>query len=218
MGQERPGGLPSVIELRERPADWSLIALLFEAPGPEWRNRLLEAGAATVDPELRAAVEVAQREGQEYFHGCLFGEDGLLIVRESAYREQRHREPLIADLHGLADATGFTRFPAESADHIGSLVAFMAHLAAQESEAAADGRVGEAFYLEGAIEWLRRAHLAWFVKQLSRALAETEVCYLSHVAHALEARVHPLGEDEGARQRPSDDAAAAELMDRDSNG
>jgi hypothetical protein len=208
---------PSADQLQEQAGDWTLIALLLEAPRPGWRGQLLEAVSGTADPELHAAVEVTQREGQEYFHGCLFGEGGLLVSRESAYRAERDWEPLIADLTGLAKATGFHRLGSEPADHIVALVAFMAHLVSRQADAAASGEVGEALYLEGAAEWLRRAHLAWFTEKLARALTATEISYLSHVAHALEARVHPPGEEETARQRPSDEATAAELMDRDRN-
>jgi len=199
-----PPPIRSTEELAEQASDWALIAKLLEAPRSDWRRQLIEASADTVDPELEVAVEMAQREGHEYFHQCLFGPDGLLTSRESEHRFERDRGAVIADLQGLVDSLGFRRIGSEPADHIVALVGLMAHVTALEAEAIADGRVGEAMYLEGIAEWLRRGHLAWFAEQIARALLDTEVCYLSHVAYALEARVLPAGEVDTRSSRPSD--------------
>lgn len=191
-------------ELQEKAGDWSLIALLLERPRQGWAQRLRTAAKETVDPELQLAVELAQGEGNEYFHECLFGSDGLLASRESSYRSDDDRAPLLADLRSLAEAQGYSRLADEPADHIVAVVGLMAHVLSRRADAMANDRVGEALYLEGVTEWLRRAHLAWFTEQIVKALWETEVCYLSHVARALEARVHPPGEPETPQKRPSD--------------
>ena len=193
----------SIDELEEEAADWTLIALLLERPIAEWRERLLEAAQGTFDPELRTAVLLAQREGSANFHEVLFGPNGLLVSRESSYRGEGDQTPLMADLRGLAASLGYTRIGDEPADHILAVAGLMAHALQARADAMTDGNVGEGFYLEGVTEWLRRAHLAWFSDQISRALLETEVCYLSHVAYALELRVHPPGESETPRRRPS---------------
>jgi len=200
----------SIDELEEQAADWTLIALLLERPHPEWRERLKAASRKTVDPELRTAVDLAQREGSAKFHEVLFGPDGLLVSRESGYRGEGDHTPLMADLRGLASSLGYSRFGDEPADHILVVVELMAHVLRARADAMAHGRVGEAFYLEGVTEWLRRAHLAWFTDQISRALWKTEVCYLSHIAVALELRVHPPGEFETPRRRPSASPPGAE--------
>lgn len=190
-------------ELKEEACDWSLIALLLKRPHREWAQELNAAAESTVDPELRLAVDLAQGEGNEYFHECLFGSEGLLTSRESSYRSTDDQAPVLADLSSLADTLGYSGFGDQPADHILSLVGLMAHVLSRRADAMADGRVGEAMYLEGIAEWLRRAHLAWFTEQVVEALSETEVCYLSHVARALEARVHPPGESDKPRTRPS---------------
>ena len=197
----------SLDDLAEQAADWTLLAKLLEAPSDGWRRQLIEASAGIVDPELEVAVEMAQREGHHYYHQCLFGPDGLLTSRESEHRFERDRGAVIADLKGLADSLGFRRIGLEPADHIVALVALMAHVATLEAEAVSDERVGEAIYFEGIAEWLRRGHLAWFAEQIARALTDTEVCYLSHVAYALEARTLPVGETETKSHRPSDPSA-----------
>jgi hypothetical protein len=189
----RPTPVRSAEELTEQAGDWRLLAKLLEAPRSDWRQQLIEASTDTVDPELEVAVKMAQREGNEYYHDCLFGTDGLLTSRESDYRFERDRGVVIADLHGLAESLGWSQIGPEPADHIVALVGLMAHVATLEAEAITDDRVGEAMYLEGVAEWLRRGHLAWFADQITRALRETDVCYLSHVAYALEARVLPPG-------------------------
>ncbi len=79
----------------------------------------------------------------------------------------------------------------------------MAHVVSLQAEAARNGNVGEALYLEGIAEWLRRGHLAWFTEQISGALNATQICYLSHVAHALEQRILPVGERGEPARRPS---------------
>jgi len=118
----------------------------------------------------------------------------------------------------MAATFGFHRFGAEPEDHITNLVAFMAHIVSLQETAMVDDRVGEAVYLEGIAEWLRSAHLAWFTEDLVMALVEIEVCYLSHVARALEMRVHPAGDTTGARRRPSDDEVAEALSKREPSG
>jgi len=191
-------------ELTEQAEDWRLIAKLLEAPNGDWRRQLAEASRKTVDPELEVAVKMAQREGNETYHDCLFGRDGLLTSRESDYRFERDRGAVIADLHGLAETLGYARIGPEPADHIVALVGLMAHVTTLETEAITDRRIGEALYLEGVAEWLRRGHLAWFAEQIARAMLETDVCYLSHVAYALRARVLPPGKTATPVPRPSD--------------
>jgi hypothetical protein len=202
--------LSKVEELQEQAGDWSLIALLLQKPQPGWPQRLRAAAEKTVDPELRVAADLAHGKGNDYFHECLFGPNGLLLSRESCYRSADDHSPLLADLSSLADALGYSRVGDEPADHIVSVVDLMAHVLSRRADAMADGQVGEAMYLEGVAEWLRRAHLAWFTEQIVKALSETEVCYLSHVARALEARVHPPGEPETPRRRPSEPDSSIE--------
>ncbi len=206
MTGERPTPVRSAEELTEQAGDWGLLAKLLEPPRAEWRQQLLDASADTIDPELEVAVKMAQREGHEYYHQCLFGPDGLLTSRESEYRFERDRGAVIADLHGLSEALGYSRIGPEPADHIVALVGLMAHVTTLEAEAISEHRIGEAMYLEGVAEWLRRGHLAWFADQITRALLETEVCYLSHVAYALEARVLPPWKEAKPAPRPSDNA------------
>ena len=206
MTGERPTPVRSAEELTEQAGDWGLLAKLLEPPRAEWRQQLLDASADTIDPELEVAVKMAQREGHEYYHQCLFGPDGLLSSRESEHRFERDRGAVIADLHGLSEALGYSRIGPEPADHIVALVGLMAHVTTLEAEAISEHRIGEAMYLEGVAEWLRRGHLAWFADQITRALLETEVCYLSHVAYALEARVLPPWKEAKPAPRPSDNA------------
>ncbi len=71
---------------------------------------------------------MAQREGNEVYHDCLFGTDGLLTSRESDYRFERDRGAVIADLTGLAETLGYSRIGPEPADHIVALVGLMAHV------------------------------------------------------------------------------------------
>jgi len=193
----------SAEELTEQAEDWRLLAKLLEPPRVDWRQQLLDASVDTVDPELEVAVKMAQREGHEYYHQCLFGPDGLLTSRESEHRFERDRGAVIADLKGLAESLGYSRIGREPVDHIVALVGLMAHVATLEAEAITAEEVGEAMYLEGIAEWLRRGHLAWFADQITRALRETDVCYLSHVAYALEARVLPPGKKVRPVPRPS---------------
>lgn len=203
MTDPRPSPVRSAEELTEQAEDWRLLAKLLEPPRADWRQQLLDASADTVDPELEVAVKMAQREGHEYYHQCLFGPDGLLTSRESEHRFERDRGAVIADLKGLAESLGYSRIGPEPVDHIVALVGLMAHVATLEAEAITDEEVGEAMYLEGIAEWLRRGHLAWFADQITRALRETDVCYLSHVAYALEARVLPPGKKARPAPRPS---------------
>ncbi len=147
---------------------------------------------------------MAQAEGNDYFHQVLFGADGLLTSRESDHRFERDRGAVVADLEGMKERFGFSWEGTEPADHILALVGLMAHILNLQTAAAGDGRTGEALYLEGIAEWLRRGHLAWFAEQIAGALNATQVCYLSHVAHALEQRVLPAGEHGEPSRRPSD--------------
>ena len=196
--------MQSAYELEEQAGDWSMMRLLLERPGGEWRRRLLAESKDTVDPELTSAVQMAQAEGNDYFHQVLFGPEGLLTSRESDYRFERDRGAVLADLEGMRERFGFSWDGSEPADHILALVGLMAHIFSLQAVAVRDKSTGEAIYLEGIAEWLRRGHLAWFAEQIASALSSTQVCYLSHVAHALEQRVLPAGERGDPARRPSD--------------
>jgi hypothetical protein len=200
-------------ELAEQAGDWSLMRLLLERPSDSWRQRLLTESKETVDPELTSAVQMAQAEGNDYLHEVLFGADGLLTSRESEYRFERDRGAVLADLEGMRERFGFSWDGSEPSDHILALVGLMAHIINLQANAVLDKRIGEALYLEGIAEWLRRGHLAWFTEQIAAALSSTQVCYLSHVAHALEQRVLPVGEPGKPARRPSDSIRDRELID-----
>ena len=193
----------SADELAEQAGDWSLMRMLLERPDGNWRRRLLTESKDTVDPELTSAVQMAQAEANDYFHQVLFGTDGLLTSRESEYRFERDRGAVLADLEGMSERFGFSWNGSEAADHILALVGLMAHILSLQANAVQDNQIGEAIYLEGIAEWLRRGHLAWFAEQVTSALNSTQVCYLSHVAHALEQRILPVGERGKPARRPS---------------
>jgi len=201
----------SANELAEQAGDWALMRLLLAQPSDDWRKELLTESADTVDPELTSAVQMAQAEGNDYFHEVFFGADGLLTSRESDYRFERDRGAVIADLEGMKERFGFSWQGSEPADHILALVGLMAHIVALQAAAVRDDRVGEALYLEGIAEWLRRGHLSWFTEQIAGALSATRICYLSHVAHALEQRVLPAGERGKPARRPSEPIRDREL-------
>jgi len=205
--------MQSAYELEEQAGDWSMMRLLLERPGGEWRRRLLAESKDTVDPELTSAVQMAQAEGNDYFHQVLFGPEGLLTSRESDYRFERDRGAVLADLEGMRERFGFSWDGSEPADHILALVGLMAHIYSLQAKAVQDNLIGEAIYLEGIAEWLRRGHLAWFAEQIASALSSTQVCYLSHVAHALEQRVLPTGESGIPARRPSDSIRDHEIVD-----
>jgi hypothetical protein len=191
-------------ELAEQAGDWRLMRLLLEQPSDEWRQRLLVESKDTVDPELTSAVQMAQAEGNDYFHEVLFGAEGLLTSRESEFRFERDRGAVLADLEGMKERFKFSWNGSHPIDHILALVSLMAHIVTLQSEAVQEDRIGEALYLEGIAEWLRKGHLAWFAEQIASALSSTQVCYLWHVAHALEQRVLPVGESGTPTHRPSD--------------
>ena len=203
----------SADELAEQAGDWSLMRKLLERPGGEWRQRLLAESKETVDPELTSAVQMAQAEGNDYFHQVLFGTDGLLTSRESDYRFERDRGAVVADLEGMRERFGFSWDGSEPADHILALVGLMAHIVTLQAAAQQENNIGESLYLEGIAEWLRRGHLAWFAEQIASALSSTQVCYLSHVAHALEQRVLPVGERGNPARRPSDSIRELKTVD-----
>ena len=203
----------TIEELVEQAGDWSLMRLLLDRPSIEWRKRLLAESKDTVDPELTSAVQMAQAEGNDYFHRVLFGDDGLLTSRESDYRFERDRGAVLADLEGMRERFGFSWNGSEPADHVLALVGLMAHIVSLQADAIRDNNIGEAIYLEGISEWLRRGHLAWFTEQIAAALSSTQVCYLSHVAHALEQRVLPAGERGEPARRPSESSRDHELVD-----
>jgi len=203
----------SADELAEQAGDWSLMRKLLERPGGEWRQRLLAESKETVDPELTSAVQMAQAEGNDYFHQVLFGTDGLLTSRESDYRFERDRGAVVADLEGMRERFGFSWDGSEPADHILALVGLMAHIVTLQAAAQQENNIGESLYLEGIAEWLRRGHLAWFAEQIASALSSTQVCYLSHVAHALEQRILPVGERGNPARRPSDTIRELKTVD-----
>lgn len=203
MSDPRPVPVRSAEELCEQSAEWVILATLLDRPGQGWRQRLRDQIAGIVDSELTVAVEMAQRERSEATYDCYLGPDGLLPSAETGFRNEADHPAAVADLQSLATFLEYAPAAGRRLDHIVELAGLMAHVICREAQAVSDGRIGEALYLEGIADWLRRGHLAWFTERFAQSLRNTEICYLSHVAFALETRVHPPREDARPVQRPS---------------
>ena len=153
-----------------------------------------------------------KKEENVMFRQLAQKKNGAIDGQIEALRYQHDQgRGFIADLEGMRERFGFSWEGTEPADHILALVGLMAHIVTLQAVAVRDDRIGEALYLEGIAEWLRRGHLAWFAEQIAGALNATQVCYLSHVAHALEQRVLPAGERGKPARRPSESIRDHEL-------
>lgn len=179
------------LQLAHEIAEWRLIALLFECPAESWRVQISNLVKETNDPELKAAAESAQREGDEGLFHYVFGPGGPAPAREATYHQTVELGYLMSDLQSFYNAFAFRPRTDEAPDHVCVETAFVAYLKLKELYAFRCDEPEHAAVAADAAKQFIAAHLSKIAEPLSRRLEDSGIDYLSGAASALVRRVGP---------------------------
>jgi len=172
-------------------AAWRLISLLFECPGPGWREQVQALGREVRDERLRAAAEAAQTEASEGLHHSLFGPGGPVSPREVTYLGGLQFGYLLSELKAYYDAFAYRPSTIEVEDHLSVEAGFMAYLNVKRAYALASGHDEHASVAADAAASFTSEHLATMVEPVARALDMGGPSYLALAGQALFERVGP---------------------------
>lgn len=172
-------------------AEWRLIALLFEYPGPGWLRLVAGLGAEVRDSTLRMAADAAKTEASEGVHQSIFGPGGPVPPREVTYLGGVQFGYLLSELSAFYDAFGYQPAVQEPVDHVAVEAGFVAYLALKETYARLSGDSEAADVASEAASSFRAEHLATLAHPLAEALEAGGPPYLALAARALRDRVGP---------------------------
>lgn len=176
--------------LREA-AEWRMIGLLFECPGPEWAKQVQALAREVADPVLRSAAEAAAAEAFEGDYHSIFGPGGPAPAREVSYHETIQLGYLISELTSYYNAFLYQPVTMEALDHISVEAGFIGYLRLKEAFGVANGELeGAAVAREAAKEFIRD-HLSCVAQPLATSLAASGVAYLAAAGKALLERAGP---------------------------
>ncbi len=182
---------PRVEALLREAAEWRLLSLLFECPGPEWREKVRALGAEVRDPALRTAAEEALAEASEGIHHSILGPGGPAPAREVSYHDTVQLGYLMSELNAFHEAFAFRPRTIEAIDHVSVEAGFAGYLRVKQAFALAEGNTEAAALAEEAAKDFRSQHLVYVAEPLARSLSESGVGYLAKAGQALLARVGP---------------------------
>lgn len=198
---------PSGLDTRERhllqeAAEWRLLALLFECPGPGWQDQIAAISPEIADAELQAAAHHALAEASEGLYHSIFGPGGPAPPREASYQRSVQLGYLMSELAAFYDAFAYRPTAGEAPDHISVETAFIAYLRLKEAYALACSDAEHAAVTAEAAQRFRQDHLSALAEPLAVALRTSGVRYLALAGEALLRRVGPPGK---ALEKPRGD-------------
>jgi nitrate reductase assembly molybdenum cofactor insertion protein NarJ len=179
----------AVSPLLREAAEWRLIALLFECPGPAWRAQLQAIASEINDALLNTAVEAACREACPELYHTTFGPGGPAAPREVSYRSGELPGNALAELRSLYQAFAYEPALPEPPDHVAVEIGFVAYLRLKRAYAVARGASGQAEMCASAERHFIADHLRVIAEPLAKSLAVSGISYLAHAAETLRLRV-----------------------------
>lgn len=179
------------LSLLQEAAEWRLISLLFEYPGPSWHATVAALGAEVAEPRLRQAAEAAQQEAYEGMHHSLFGPGGPVPPREATYTSGVQLGYLLSEISAYYEAFAYQLETHEPDDHISVLTGFLAYLKLKEAFAQSCGDGEPAAVCAEAAQRFREDHLSTMVQPLAAALESVAPSYLVLASQVLLERVGP---------------------------
>lgn len=183
-------GEKGVTLLREA-AEWRMLGLLFECPGPQWQAQVRELAADVADPALRSASEAALTEAWEGDYHSIFGPGGPAPAREVSYHETIQLGYLISELTVYYSAFSYNPVTQEALDHMSVEAGFVAYLRLKEAFAVLSGDTEAAEVARDAASGFINDHLSCVAQPLAKSLAASGVAYLAAAGAAMLARVGP---------------------------
>lgn len=172
-------------------AEWRMLGLLFECPGPRWKAQVGALAPEVGDDALRAAAIAAIAEACEGDYHSIFGPGGPAPAREVSYHETIQLGYLISELTSYYNAFAYHPATEEALDHVSLEVGFIGFLRLKEAFAVANGESEAAAVARDAATAFINDHLSCLAKPLALSLAASGVAYLADSASVLLARVGP---------------------------
>ena len=166
-------------------AEWRLISLLFQCPGPGWKDHLTVLARETSDDDLRAAAESAQTESSEGLYHSIFGPGGPAPPREVSYRNWAEPGYLISELTSYYAAFSYSPALGEAVDHVAVEADFIGYLKLKQAYALACCDNEHAEIAADASSQFVEGHLSMFAQPLATMLQNSGVNYLARSGSAL---------------------------------
>lgn len=176
--------------LREA-AQWRLVSLLFECPGPGWLEQISTLADEVADATLKAAVEAARQEASHSLYHSTFGPGGPAAPREVSHRRGVLPGASLAELRSLYEAFAYQPTLDEPSDHVAVEAGFVAYLRLKQAYASARGNDEQAEMCTEVGQRFVQEHLSRLAGPLAKALASSGIMYLIQAADALQSRTGP---------------------------
>ncbi|MGZ7090121.1 MAG: molecular chaperone TorD family protein [Candidatus Angelobacter sp.] len=177
------------LHLVKEAAEWRLISLLFECPGPQWREQVTALMQEVDDVELQSASQDALEEAGEGLFHYAFGPGGPAPAREATYHQTVQLGYLMSELQAYYNAFAFHPSTAEAPDHVSVEAGFIAYLKMKEAYAlASQDEERAATALESAQRFIED-HLTNLAQPLTERLGDSGIGYLAKASAALLRRV-----------------------------
>jgi nitrate reductase assembly molybdenum cofactor insertion protein NarJ len=180
-----------VEQLLREAAEWRLIGLLLECPGPGWSARVSGLAGEVTDPDLVEAAELAGQQASEGLYHSTFGPGGPAPPREASHRDTLQLGYLVSELEAFYAAFGYLPSSCEPPDHVAVEAGFVAYLKFKEAFAAACGDSDAAEIADQACREFLQEHVASTAEPLQSMLEASDVPYLAAVGRALGRRAGP---------------------------
>ncbi len=176
--------------LREA-AEWRLVNLLLECPGPGWLEQIAMLADEVSDATLKAAVEAARQEASPSLYHNTFGPGGPAAPREVSHRRGVLPGASLAELRSLYEAFAYEPSLDEPPDHVAVEAGFVAYLRLKQAYACACGNDEQSQMCTEVGQRFMQEHLSRVAAPLAKALASSGIMYLIHAADALQSRTGP---------------------------
>ncbi len=182
---------PAVRDLLQEAAEWRMLELLFQCPGPEWKARVAELSVEVKDPEVRQAATLALDQAAEGVFHSIFGPGGPAPAREASYRDTIQLGHVMQQVIAFYQAFAYLPDTAEASDHASVEAGFIGYLRLKQAYAQASGDEQDAAVCQEAVQRFIQEHFSFVAEPLSAALDNSGEAYLELAGKALLRRVGP---------------------------
>jgi nitrate reductase assembly molybdenum cofactor insertion protein NarJ len=180
-------------------AEWRLLSLLFEYPGPGWQTRVDSVATEAADARLKAAAAQAREHASEALYHTTLGPGGPAAAREVSYHQTLMPGQLLGEPTAYYRAFAYGPTVTEAPDHVAVETGFVAFLRLKEAYACERSDTDQTAVTAAAAQRFLTEHLSTMAEPLARSLAASGVPYLGQAAEVLLARTGPPPQ----RTRPS---------------
>lgn len=179
------------LRLAKEAAEWRLISLLFECPGPQWREQVTALMQEVDDEKLHSAAHYALEEAGECLFHYAFGPGGPAPAREATCHQTVQLGYLMSELQAYYNAFAFHPSTAEAPDHVSVEAGFISYLKMKEAYALASQDEERAATTSESAQRFIEDHLTNLAQPLAERLGSSGIGYLAMASAALLRLVGP---------------------------